>query len=236
MHFKTTEGNLTYGNKCFYPYIIYPLNRLCWCFLCSCLTNGTHMEVPKQPCLVQSCLLEHHSQTSHNTALLYLTQLRASISTSLTHMTFMKSQGLSMKAGVSVEHWRWSIMLHLIWEKKKRFFVCICVPGPEYEEVEVHLLREKTGFGFRILGGDEAVQAVSPDARDKARMGRAGPHTYLTSYTPTPSYLHLTSPTLFTLLQCIHITNMSSIYTLTHKHTITFSDCPDPLTAQCLPY
>ncbi|KAG7217385.1 hypothetical protein INR49_021552 [Caranx melampygus] len=23
---------------------------------------------------------------------------------------------------------------------------------PEYEEVEVHLLREKTGFGFRILG------------------------------------------------------------------------------------
>ncbi|XP_028263202.1 membrane-associated guanylate kinase, WW and PDZ domain-containing protein 2 isoform X2 [Parambassis ranga] len=31
---------------------------------------------------------------------------------------------------------------------------------PEYEEVEVHLLREKTGFGFRILGGDEAVQAI----------------------------------------------------------------------------
>uniref|UniRef100_A0A671XQS9 Membrane associated guanylate kinase, WW and PDZ domain containing 2 n=1 Tax=Sparus aurata TaxID=8175 RepID=A0A671XQS9_SPAAU len=30
----------------------------------------------------------------------------------------------------------------------------------EYEEVEVHLLREKTGFGFRILGGDEAVQAI----------------------------------------------------------------------------
>uniref|UniRef100_A0A671XR79 Membrane-associated guanylate kinase, WW and PDZ domain-containing protein 2 n=1 Tax=Sparus aurata TaxID=8175 RepID=A0A671XR79_SPAAU len=29
-----------------------------------------------------------------------------------------------------------------------------------YEEVEVHLLREKTGFGFRILGGDEAVQAI----------------------------------------------------------------------------
>ncbi|KAM6961411.1 membrane-associated guanylate kinase, WW and PDZ domain-containing protein 2-like isoform 3-T3 [Aplochiton taeniatus] len=31
---------------------------------------------------------------------------------------------------------------------------------PEYMEVEVHLLREKTGFGFRILGGDEAVQAI----------------------------------------------------------------------------
>lgn len=66
-----------------------------------------------------------------------------------------------------------------------QYVVCICVSGPEYEEVEVHLLREKTGFGFRILGGDEAVQAVSPDARDKARMGRAGPHTHLISYTPT---------------------------------------------------
>lgn len=44
--------------------------------------------------------------------------------------------------------------------------------GVEYQEVEVHLLREKTGFGFRILGGDEAVQAVSPEARDKARMGQ----------------------------------------------------------------
>ncbi|XP_057185185.1 membrane-associated guanylate kinase, WW and PDZ domain-containing protein 2 isoform X2 [Triplophysa rosa] len=32
--------------------------------------------------------------------------------------------------------------------------------GVEYQEVEVHLLREKTGFGFRILGGDEAVQAI----------------------------------------------------------------------------
>ncbi|XP_026094827.1 membrane-associated guanylate kinase, WW and PDZ domain-containing protein 2-like isoform X2 [Carassius auratus] len=41
----------------------------------------------------------------------------------------------------------------------------------EYQEVEVHLLREKTGFGFRILGGDEAVQAVSPEARDKIVIG-----------------------------------------------------------------
>uniref|UniRef100_A0A667YQ14 Membrane associated guanylate kinase, WW and PDZ domain containing 2 n=1 Tax=Myripristis murdjan TaxID=586833 RepID=A0A667YQ14_9TELE len=32
--------------------------------------------------------------------------------------------------------------------------------SPEYQEIEVHLLREKTGFGFRILGGDEAVQAI----------------------------------------------------------------------------
>uniref|UniRef100_A0A3B4E6Z0 Membrane-associated guanylate kinase, WW and PDZ domain-containing protein 1 n=1 Tax=Pygocentrus nattereri TaxID=42514 RepID=A0A3B4E6Z0_PYGNA len=43
--------------------------------------------------------------------------------------------------------------------------------GLEYQEVEVHLLREKTGFGFRILGGDEAVQAVSPEARDKIVIG-----------------------------------------------------------------
>lgn len=198
------------------------------------------MEAPKQPCLVRSCLLERHSQTSHSTALLCLTQLRVSILTSLTPTTFMRSRGLSMKADVSVEHQRRSIMLHLICKKKGEdriiFFVLICVPGPEYEEVEVHLLREKTGFGFRILGGDEAVQAVSPDARDKARMGRAGPHTYLTSYTPTPSYLHLTSPIIFTQLQFIHMTNMSSIHTLTHKYTMTFSHCPDPLTAQCLPY
>lgn len=80
--------------------------------------------------------------------------------------------------------------------------------------MEVHLLREKTGFGFRILGGDEAVQAVSPDARDKARMGRAGLHTYLTSYTPTPSYLHLTSPHTF-----YAVTVHSSDQHARHTHT-----------------
>uniref|UniRef100_A0A8D2ZZG2 Membrane-associated guanylate kinase, WW and PDZ domain-containing protein 2 n=1 Tax=Scophthalmus maximus TaxID=52904 RepID=A0A8D2ZZG2_SCOMX len=37
-----------------------------------------------------------------------------------------------------------------------RFFFCFSF----IREVEVHLLREKTGFGFRILGGDEAVQAI----------------------------------------------------------------------------
>lgn len=91
------------------------------------------------------------------------------------------------------------------------------MPGPEYEEVEVHLLREKTGFGFRILGGDEAVQAVSPDARDKARMGRAGPQTLLTPCTPTSSDLHLNLQyfTLFIQLQFTHLTNLPS----THKHT-----------------
>lgn len=55
----------------------------------------------------------------------------------------------------------------------------------EYQEVEVHLLREKTGFGFRILGGDEAVQAVSPEARDKARMGQ--PRRSQQSVFPNPA-------------------------------------------------
>lgn len=76
-------------------------------------------------------------------------------------------------------------MLHLV--------VWLHLSGPEYEEVEVHLLREKTGFGFRILGGDEAVQAVSPDARDKARMGRAGPLASLTSCTPADLTSHASS-------------------------------------------
>uniref|UniRef100_A0A7N9ASL8 Membrane-associated guanylate kinase, WW and PDZ domain-containing protein 2 n=1 Tax=Mastacembelus armatus TaxID=205130 RepID=A0A7N9ASL8_9TELE len=50
-----------------------------------------------------------------------------------------------------------------IYESRQRgsiYCLHLCVSGPEYEEVEVHLLREKTGFGFRILGGDEAVQAI----------------------------------------------------------------------------
>lgn len=68
--------------------------------------------------------------------------------------------------------------------------------------MEVHLLREKTGFGFRILGGDEAVQAVSPEARDKARMGQdkqilahictapraADGNTHLTNSFPSATY------------------------------------------------
>ncbi|XP_062339679.1 membrane-associated guanylate kinase, WW and PDZ domain-containing protein 2a isoform X2 [Osmerus eperlanus] len=44
-------------------------------------------------------------------------------------------------------------------------------PGAEYQEVEVHLRRQKSGFGFRILGGDEAGQPVSPDTREKILIG-----------------------------------------------------------------
>lgn len=36
--------------------------------------------------------------------------------------------------------------------------------------MEVHLRRQKSGFGFRVLGGDEAGQPVSPETREKARM------------------------------------------------------------------
>ncbi|XP_041966468.1 membrane-associated guanylate kinase, WW and PDZ domain-containing protein 2 isoform X2 [Alosa sapidissima] len=58
-----------------------------------------------------------------------------------------------------------------LYEKSRAIYESRHATGPEYQEVEVHLLREKTGFGFRILGGDEAVQAVSPDARDKIVIG-----------------------------------------------------------------
>uniref|UniRef100_A0A672S825 Membrane-associated guanylate kinase, WW and PDZ domain-containing protein 1 n=1 Tax=Sinocyclocheilus grahami TaxID=75366 RepID=A0A672S825_SINGR len=57
-------------------------------------------------------------------------------------------------------------------------------------KLEVHLLREKTGFGFRILGGDEAVQAIvigaiienSPAERD----GRLRPGDELVSVDRMP--------------------------------------------------
>lgn len=34
-------------------------------------------------------------------------------------------------------------------------------PGPDYKELDVHLRRMESGFGFRILGGDEPGQPVS---------------------------------------------------------------------------
>lgn len=58
--------------------------------------------------------------------------------------------------------------------------------GLEYQELEVHLKRQKSGFGFRILGGDEAGQPVSLETCDKARMGRVQiPPFY--SLTPPPA-------------------------------------------------
>ncbi|KAJ8262459.1 hypothetical protein GJAV_G00166720 [Gymnothorax javanicus] len=43
--------------------------------------------------------------------------------------------------------------------------------GVEYQELEVHLKRQKSGFGFRILGGDEAGQPVSLETCDKILIG-----------------------------------------------------------------
>lgn len=160
-------------------------NICCCCSAHGCLTSGTHMAALKQTCLARYWHLGHRSQTSRSTVRLCLTPPRASIWTSLTPTIFTKSLGLSTRAGVSAQPFFLTVFgastFQLI--SLSGSYVNICTLGPEYEEVEVHLLREKTGFGFRILGGDEAVQAVSLDARDKARMGRAGSHAYLTSYT-----------------------------------------------------
>lgn len=50
------------------------------------------------------------------------------------------------------------------------FFFFYSSSGAEYQDIEVHLRRQKSGFGFRVLGGDEAGQPVSPETREKARM------------------------------------------------------------------
>lgn len=47
---------------------------------------------------------------------------------------------------------------------------CRLPSGAEYQDMEVNLRRQKSGFGFRVLGGDEAGQPVSPETREKARM------------------------------------------------------------------
>ncbi|XP_077399606.1 membrane-associated guanylate kinase, WW and PDZ domain-containing protein 2a isoform X2 [Vanacampus margaritifer] len=41
----------------------------------------------------------------------------------------------------------------------------------EYQDMEVNLRRHKSGFGFRVLGGDEAGQPVSPETREKILIG-----------------------------------------------------------------
>ncbi|XP_044198623.1 membrane-associated guanylate kinase, WW and PDZ domain-containing protein 2a isoform X6 [Thunnus albacares] len=45
------------------------------------------------------------------------------------------------------------------------------VDSSEYQDIEVHLRRQKSGFGFRVLGGDEAGQPVSPETREKILIG-----------------------------------------------------------------
>nr|XP_061809547.1 membrane-associated guanylate kinase, WW and PDZ domain-containing protein 2-like [Nerophis lumbriciformis] len=45
------------------------------------------------------------------------------------------------------------------------------VPGSDYQDMEVNLRRQKSGFGFRVLGGDDAGQSVSPETRQKILIG-----------------------------------------------------------------
>ncbi len=45
----------------------------------------------------------------------------------------------------------------------------LSLTASEFQEVEVHLRRQKSGFGFRILGGEEPGQPVSLEAQEKAR-------------------------------------------------------------------
>lgn len=53
---------------------------------------------------------------------------------------------------------------------KYEWFGSPFLPGSEFQDMEVHLRRQKSGFGFRVLGGDEVGQPVSPETREKARM------------------------------------------------------------------
>ncbi|XP_070404193.1 membrane-associated guanylate kinase, WW and PDZ domain-containing protein 2a isoform X4 [Nothobranchius furzeri] len=43
--------------------------------------------------------------------------------------------------------------------------------GVEFQDIDVHLRRQKSGFGFRVLGGDEAGQPVSLETREKILIG-----------------------------------------------------------------
>uniref|UniRef100_A0A8C5EE11 Membrane associated guanylate kinase, WW and PDZ domain containing 2a n=1 Tax=Gouania willdenowi TaxID=441366 RepID=A0A8C5EE11_GOUWI len=43
--------------------------------------------------------------------------------------------------------------------------------GGDYQDIEVNLRRQKSGFGFRVLGGDEAGPSASPETREKILIG-----------------------------------------------------------------
>ncbi|MGH0126257.1 UNVERIFIED_CONTAM: hypothetical protein FKN15_004560 [Acipenser sinensis] len=49
-----------------------------------------------------------------------------------------------------------------IYESRLFHDMCVFFPisGPDYRELDVHLRRQKSGFGFRILGGDEPGQPI----------------------------------------------------------------------------
>uniref|UniRef100_A0A665VPW6 Membrane-associated guanylate kinase, WW and PDZ domain-containing protein 1 n=1 Tax=Echeneis naucrates TaxID=173247 RepID=A0A665VPW6_ECHNA len=46
-----------------------------------------------------------------------------------------------------------------IYESRPLSIGCVA-SGAEYQDIEVHLRRQKSGFGFRVLGGDEAGQPI----------------------------------------------------------------------------
>lgn len=70
----------------------------------------------------------------------------------------------------------------------------ICdISGAEFQDIEVHLRRQKSGFGFRVLGGDEAGQSVSPETREKARMAMGMEPCHLSFLTHDTYYLHPTT-------------------------------------------
>ncbi|XP_034019758.1 membrane-associated guanylate kinase, WW and PDZ domain-containing protein 2a isoform X2 [Thalassophryne amazonica] len=54
---------------------------------------------------------------------------------------------------------------------QSRSVLAVDSTGVEYQDMEVHLRRQKSGFGFRVLGGDEAGQPVSPETHEKILIG-----------------------------------------------------------------
>lgn len=91
----------------------------------SYLTNGIHTAALKQICLVQYCHLVRPSQTSHSTALLCLTPPKASTLTNPTRMTFMRSQGPSMRADVSTENFVFFCLRRKIEHRFNRQLLCV---------------------------------------------------------------------------------------------------------------
>lgn len=71
---------------------------------------------------------------------------------------------------------------------------CCCLSsGAEYQDMEVNLRRQKSGFGFRVLGGDEAGQPLSPETREKARMATGEEPCHLLPFehqTHTHTHIH----------------------------------------------
>lgn len=67
-----------------------------------------------------------------------------------------------------------------VWSQTLALTGAVASPsGAEYQDMEVNLRRQKSGFGFRVLGGDEAGQPVSPETREKVCFPTAIDSRYL---------------------------------------------------------